>query len=215
MKPKDFFHRHYLLWCPSPPKQSVQWNSRDLADHLRGTATAICPEATSLWFVVCCADQTTPIQEPMKMRPITSVASKYPRLFAIVNFSSPLLTVSLLMTSACGGEAAGNSRAILQPVITVAEHPRIRSRYPRRVGPAPAPVPFVITICAMTVGSNTPLPECVGETPQTPCATDDGWMFRGGDQAQFGVLLEGVCTVVGPDGPETIRLFAKNRDIAH
>ena len=147
------------------------------------------------------------------MRLITSVASKYPRLFAIVTFSSLLLTVSLLATSACGGGAASNSSATLPPVIRVDEHELIRSRDPRRVGPAPAP--FVITICAMTVGSNTPLPECTGSTPKTPCATTDEWIFNGGDQVQFGVMVQGVCTVVGPDGPVTIRSLAKSRDIAH
>jgi hypothetical protein len=145
-------------------------------------------------------------REPMKMRPTTSVASKYPRLFAIVDFSSRLLTVSLLMASACGGGAASNSNATLPPVITVDEAAAARSRPLRPVG---NPRRFVITICAMTVGSNTPLPECTGETPQTPCATDDGWIFSGGDQVQFGLLLEGACTVVAPDGPETIRRWQK------
>jgi len=165
-----------------------------------------------VWFVVCCSRSGTPNQEPTKMRVITSVSSKYPRLFAIVSFSSLLLTVSLLASSACGGGAASNSNATVPPVIMVDDHERIqRSRDPRRIGPAPvpAPEPLVITICAVTVGSNTPLPDCVGETGQKPCATDDGWMFSGGDQVQFGMVLGGVCTVVGPDGPETIRSWRK------
>jgi hypothetical protein len=147
----------------------------------------------------------------MKMWLMKSIASKSPRLFATVNFSPLLLAVSLLATSACGGAAVSKSNAALRPVITVDEDALVRPRYYR---PA-RDDRFVIAICAMTVGSSTSLPECTGTTPRTPCATKDGWIFSGGDQVQFGLMSQGICTIVGPDGPEAIRSLSKNRDIAH
>jgi len=44
-------------------------------------------------------------------------------------------------------------------------------------------------------------PACNTNNTNTPCATANGFLINSGQAVQFGININGICTVVGPNGP--------------